>query len=85
MGKLTTVRARADAYGTRHRSMFNYCAAHSGSVGFVVSQDGDIRAITKVGTKLVMWENIRLHAGTAEHNFIPPFGWQRGRANKTKS
>jgi hypothetical protein len=47
-------------YGTRHRSMFAYCWNHAGSLGFVVSQDGDIRAITRVGDKLVMWENIKV-------------------------
>lgn len=45
-------------FGTRHRSMFSYCWKHEGSLGFVVSQDGDIRAIMKVGDKLIMWENI---------------------------
>jgi len=44
-------------YGTRHRSMMRYCFAHPGSLGFVISQDGDIRALTRVGNKLVMWEN----------------------------
>lgn len=43
-------------YGTRHRSMMRYCFAHQGSLGFVISQDGDIRAMTRVGKKLVMWE-----------------------------
>lgn len=47
-------------YGTRHRSMMRYCAKHSGSVGFVISQDGDVRVMTKVGGRLVMWENIQL-------------------------
>ena len=47
-------------YGTRHRSMFAYCWNNAGSLGFVVSQDGDIRAITRVGDKLVMWENIKV-------------------------
>lgn len=45
-------------YGTRHRTMFAYCYNHPGSLGFVISHDGDIRAITKVEDKLVMWENI---------------------------
>lgn len=45
-------------YGTRHRTMFAYCDKYPGSLGFVISQDGDIRAITKVGKKLVVWENI---------------------------
>lgn len=44
-------------YGTRHRSMMRYCFTHPGSVGFVISQDGDIRALTRVGKRLVMWEN----------------------------
>jgi hypothetical protein len=47
-------------YGTRHRSMMRYCAMFPGSVGFVVSQDGDVRVITMVGDRLVMWDNIRL-------------------------
>jgi hypothetical protein len=47
-------------YGTRHRSMMRYCFAHPGSLGFVISQDGEIRAITKVGGKLVMWENLQV-------------------------
>lgn len=47
-------------YGTRHRSMMRYCAQVTGSVGFVVSQDGDVRAMTQVQDHLVMWENIKL-------------------------
>ena len=35
------------SYGTRHRSMMRYCFAHSGSLGFVISQDGEIRAMTR--------------------------------------
>jgi hypothetical protein len=47
-------------YGTRHRSMMRYCGRVPGSIGFVVSQDGDVRVITRARDKLVMWENIRL-------------------------
>jgi hypothetical protein len=47
-------------YGTRHRSMMRYCAKFPGSVGFVISQDGDVRVMTRVDTRLVMWENIQL-------------------------
>jgi hypothetical protein len=46
--------------GTRHRSMFSYCWANKGSLGFVISQDGDIRTITRINDKLIMWENIRV-------------------------
>lgn len=47
-------------FGTRHRSMMRYCYSHPGSLGFVVSQDGDVRAITRIDDDLVLWENIRL-------------------------
>jgi hypothetical protein len=47
-------------YGTRHRSMMRYCAHVPGSVGFVISQDGDARALTTSEGDLVMWENIKL-------------------------
>jgi hypothetical protein len=50
----------ADHFGTRHRSMFAYCYHNPGSLGFIVSQDGDIRAVLKLGTKLIMWENIKV-------------------------
>jgi hypothetical protein len=47
-------------YGTRHRSMMRYCAKFPGSVGFVISQDGDVRVMTNVNGRLVIWENIQL-------------------------
>ena len=53
----TLKRVDPNHYGTRHRSMMRYCFSHPGSVGFVISQDGDIRALTRVGKRLVMWEN----------------------------
>lgn len=47
-------------FGTRHRSMVRYCMNVPGAVGFVISQDGEIRAITEVQGKVVLWENPRL-------------------------
>jgi hypothetical protein len=47
-------------YGTRHRSMMRYCAQYPGSVGFIVSQDGDVRVVTNVNGRPVLWENIQL-------------------------
>ncbi|MDD2734319.1 MAG: hypothetical protein PHF56_10300 [Desulfuromonadaceae bacterium] len=47
-------------FGTRHRSMMRYCDANPDSVGFVISQDSDVRAITKVDDDVCMWENFRL-------------------------
>lgn len=47
-------------YGTRHRSMMRYCAKVPGSVGFVISQDGDVRVITMSDDRLILWDNVRL-------------------------
>jgi hypothetical protein len=47
-------------FGTRHQSMMRFCYSRPGSVGFVVSQDGDVRAMARVGDRLVLWEDIRL-------------------------
>jgi len=47
---------RLNHYGMRHRSMMRHCAAHPASLGFVVAQDGDIRAITAVGDSILVWE-----------------------------
>ncbi len=49
-------------YGTRHRSMMRYCMAHPRSIGFVISQDGEIRAVTRVQKRLVMWENLQVQS-----------------------
>jgi hypothetical protein len=49
-------------YGTRHRSMLRYCATYPNSLGFVVSQDGDVRAITHSGNRVVLWDNIRIQS-----------------------
>ncbi|WP_295772333.1 putative sensor domain DACNV-containing protein [uncultured Mucilaginibacter sp.] len=46
-------------FGTRHRSMIAYCWNHPGSLGLVISQDGDIRAFYRIEEKLIMWENIK--------------------------
>jgi hypothetical protein len=54
-------------FGTRHRSMLRYCGKHPGSVGFVISQDGEVRAMTKVGNRLVVWENLKLQL----FDFVP--------------
>ena len=55
-----------ERFGTRHRSMMRYCSKISNSVGFVISQDGDVRVMTQVRGKLVVWENLRLQL----HDFI---------------
>jgi len=45
-------------FGTRHRAMLRYCNEHPGSLGFVISQDGDIRATMRDRDRLILWENI---------------------------
>jgi hypothetical protein len=49
-------------YGTRHRSMLRYCASNPESVGFVVSQDGDVRAITHAKGSVMLWDNVRIQS-----------------------
>ncbi len=45
-------------YGTRHRSAFRFCSSFEDSVAFVVSQDGPIRTIKRVGSELFAWSDI---------------------------
>jgi hypothetical protein len=55
--------AELTQYGTRHRAMMRYCFDKPGTLGLVVSQDGDIRAMTRVEDMLVLWENIDVQLG----------------------
>jgi hypothetical protein len=68
-------------YGTRHRSMVRYCAKFPGSVGFVISQDGDVRAMTKIGERLVVWENLRLQLP----EFVRPKRRRRVRRRRVRA
>lgn len=56
----TAIKMNASHFGTRHQSMFSYCKKHPDSVAFVISQDGEIRAIKNVNGKIYMWENIKV-------------------------
>ena len=49
-----------NSFGTRHRSMMRYCDEVPAAVGFVISQDGGVRAVTKIDEVVVLWEDIRL-------------------------
>ena len=51
---------RPSHFGTRHQSMMRICFRRPGSVGFVISQDGDVRAMTRVGDELIVWEDVKL-------------------------
>jgi hypothetical protein len=52
-------------YGTRHRSAFRFVENMEPSVAFILSQDGGIRAATKVGERVVMWPYFELGSTTA--------------------
>lgn len=43
--------------------MLRYCAANVDSVGFIVSQDGNVRAATQHNGKTVLWDNIQIKIG----------------------
>lgn len=55
-------------FGTRHRAMMRYCYEWEGALGFAVSQDGEIQAMTRIGKRLVMWENIDVQLAFAVEN-----------------
>ena len=55
-----------ERFGTRHRSMIRYCAAVPGSIGVVVSQDGDVRIATSRSEGVLVWENVKLQLDTPE-------------------
>ncbi len=44
-----------ESFGTRHRSAFRFCDEYTNSVAFVISQDGDVKAIKKVDNDLIVW------------------------------
>jgi len=58
----TTTKLDLNHFGTRHRSMLRYCAANPNGVGFIVSQDGDVRAATQFEDKVILWDNIRIQS-----------------------
>lgn len=65
--------ATLSQFGTRHRAMLRYCHEYDGALGFVISQDGDIRATMKVDDRLILWENINLQIGFRRENHAATF------------
>lgn len=55
-----TNKVNPNNYGMRHRSMLRYCNANADSVGLVVSQDGNVRAVTRVEKGVFLWENVQI-------------------------
>jgi hypothetical protein len=67
-------------YGTRHRSMMRYCAKFPASVGFVISQDGDVRVMTDINGRLLVWENLQLQLP----KFVTRMRGRRGGRRRNK-
>ncbi|MCC5807368.1 MAG: hypothetical protein JJU00_13675, partial [Opitutales bacterium] len=44
--------------GTRHRSVYRLCDVEPAALGFVLSQDGTVRAIAKHGGEITVWDQI---------------------------
>lgn len=42
-------------FGTRHRSVFRFCWNLPNAMGFVVSQDGGIKGVRRVGDHVMVW------------------------------
>ncbi len=55
-----TVKFDIHKYGTRHRSAFRLCSSYEECVAFVISQDGGIKAIKRVGPNVIIWNNINI-------------------------
>ena len=55
-----TNKLNPNSFGTRHRSMLRYCNAHPDSVGLVVSQDGNVRAVTRGDKGVFLWDNVQI-------------------------
>lgn len=46
--------------GTRHRSAYRFANAVPGAVAIIVSQDGIIKAVSKIGNRVMVYNNIAL-------------------------
>jgi hypothetical protein len=44
-----------ESYGTRHRSAFRFCFEFPDTAAFIISQDGDVKAVKRVDDDLIVW------------------------------
>jgi hypothetical protein len=49
-----------DTYGTRHRSALRLCSSFEHLMCIVISQDGFIRAMKRIGPNIYMWDDVSL-------------------------
>lgn len=47
-----------DQWGLRHQSVFSVCQACEQAMGFIVSQDGEIKAVKAVVGRLMFWDGL---------------------------
>jgi DisA bacterial checkpoint controller nucleotide-binding len=50
------------SFGTRHRAAFRFCSSLEEAAAFVVSQDGGVKAVKRVGKDVVFWPDINTGA-----------------------
>jgi hypothetical protein len=56
----TLIPVPAEAFDTRHRSAFRLCANLEDCVVLIVSQDGEAKAVKRVGNDVVLWKDVDL-------------------------
>ncbi len=49
-----------ERFGTRHRSAMRMCSSFEECIALVVSQDGPVKAMKRVGADVVMWNDVTL-------------------------
>ena len=47
-----------DQWGLRHQSVFSVCHKCEHAIGFIVSQDGEVKAVKAVDSRLFFWDGI---------------------------
>ena len=47
-----------ESFGTRHRAVFRFCWTLPQSIAFVVSFDGGVRAVRRIGDVVVVWPEV---------------------------
>lgn len=54
-----------EAFGTRHRSVFRFCWNLPQCIGFIVSQDGGVKAVRRVGDDVYVWSEALSHVNSS--------------------
>jgi hypothetical protein len=50
-----------ESFGTRHRSAFRVCSNYEDALAVVVSQDGGVRVVKRIGAKVILWNSALTH------------------------